>query len=88
MQELKANPNRYASGTVIESRIDKALGVVSTVLIQNGTLRLGDAVVVGNYAGKIRTLKNDKGEKDFQLNAAAIVRLGLPPSYAERSKGG
>ena len=62
MQELKANPNRYASGTVIESRIDKYEGVVSTVLIQNGTLRLGDAVVVGNYAGKIRTLKNDKGE--------------------------
>ena len=62
MQELKANPNRYASGTVIESKIDKYEGVVSTVLIQNGTLRLGDAVVVGNYAGKIRTLKNDKGE--------------------------
>ncbi len=62
MQELKANPNRYASGTVIESKVDKSLGVVSTVLIQNGTLRLGDAVVVGNYAGKIRTLKNDRGE--------------------------
>ncbi len=62
MQGLKANPNRYASGTVIESRLDKSLGVVSTILIQNGTLRLGDAVVVGNYAGKIRTLKNDKGE--------------------------
>ena len=62
MQELKANPNRYASGTVIESKLDKSLGVVSTVLIQNGTLRLGDAVVVGNYAGKIRTLKNDRGE--------------------------
>ena len=62
MQELKANPNRYASGTVIESKMDKSLGVVSTVLIQNGTLRLGDAVVVGNYAGKIRTLKNDRGE--------------------------
>ena len=62
MQDLKANPNRYASGTVIEYRIDKYEGVVSTVLIQNGTLRLGDAVVVGNYAGKIRTLKNDKGE--------------------------
>jgi len=62
MNELKANPNRYASGTVIESKIDKSLGVVSTVLIQNGTLRLGDAVVLGNFAGKIRTLKNDKGE--------------------------
>ena len=62
MQELKANPNRYASGTVIESKMDKSLGVVSTILIQNGTLRLGDAIVVGNYAGKVRTLKNDRGE--------------------------
>ncbi len=62
MQELKANPNRYASGTVIESKLDKSLGVVSNILIQNGTLRIGDFVVVGNYAGKIRTLKNDKGE--------------------------
>ena len=59
---LKANPNRYASGTVIESQVSKASGVVSTLLIQNGTLRLGDAIVIGNYAGKIRSLKNDLGE--------------------------
>ena len=62
VSELKANPNRYASGTVIESKVDKSSGVVSTLLIQNGTLRLGDAIVVGNYAGKVRTLKNDKNE--------------------------
>ena len=62
MQELKANPNRYAMGTVIESKMDKQEGVVSTILVQNGTLRLGDAIVVGNSAGKVRTLKNDKGE--------------------------
>lgn len=62
IQELKANPNRYASGTVIESKLDKSLGVVSTLLIQNGTLRLGDAIVVGNYAGRVRTLKNDRNE--------------------------
>ena len=75
MQELKANPNRYASGTVIESKLDKSLGVVSTVLIQNGTLRLGDAVVVGNYAGKIRTLKNDRGENLVEANPSMPVSI-------------
>lgn len=59
---LRSNPNRYASGTVIEAKMDKSLGNVSAVLIQNGTLRLGDYLVVGNYYGKIRSLKNDKGE--------------------------
>lgn len=63
MQNYRANPNRYALGTVIESRLDKHLGPVVTVLIQNGTLRLGDPIVVGNAFGKIRTLKNDKDEE-------------------------
>src|SRR5574344_1282085 len=63
MNEYKANPNRYAMGTVIESRLDKHLGPVLTILIQNGTLRLGDPIVVGEAFGKIRTLKNDKGEE-------------------------
>ena len=62
MEELKANPNRYASGVVIESRKDKSLGSVVSLLIQNGTLRLGDPIVVGTSYGKVRTLKNDKGE--------------------------
>ena len=75
MQELKANPNRYASGTVIESKLDKSLGTVSTVLIQNGTLRLGDAVVVGNYAGKIRTLKNDRGENLVEAKPSMPVSI-------------
>jgi len=61
MQDYKANPARYAVGTVIESRLDKHVGPVVTVLISNGTLRLGDPVVVGSSYGKIRTLKNDKG---------------------------
>ena len=87
MQELKANPNRYASGTVIESKIDKALGVVSTVLIQNGTLRLGDAVVVGNYAGKIRTLKNDKGENLVEAGPSMPVSItGISESPAAGDK--
>lgn len=62
MAELKANPNRYATGTVIESEIDKNSGVITNILIQNGTLRLGDPIVVGTSFGKVRTLKNDKGE--------------------------
>jgi len=53
MNEYKANPNRYASGTVIESRIDKGSGGVSSLLIQNGTLRLGDPIVVGVFSGKV-----------------------------------
>ncbi len=87
MQELKANPNRYASGTVIESKMDKALGVVSTILIQNGTLRLGDAVVVGNYAGKIRTLKNDKGENLVEATPSMPVSItGISESPAAGDK--
>ena len=62
MNELKANPNRYATGSVIEARLDKNIGTVCTLLIQNGTLRLGDPIVVGCVYGKVRTLKNDKGE--------------------------
>ena len=62
MQDLKANPNRYAMGSVIEARLDKNVGSIATVLVQNGTLRLGDPVVVGLNYGKVRTLKNDKGE--------------------------
>ncbi|NLC47778.1 MAG: translation initiation factor IF-2 [Tenericutes bacterium] len=56
---LKANPNRYAIGSVIEARLDKNIGPVVTLLIQNGTLRIGDPIVVGVHYGKVRTLKND-----------------------------
>lgn len=61
MENYKANPNRYAIGTVVEARLDKQVGSIVTVLIQNGTLRLGDPIVVGSSFGKIRTLKNDLG---------------------------
>ncbi|MBQ9011783.1 MAG: translation initiation factor IF-2 [Bacilli bacterium] len=78
MQELKANPNRYAIGTVVESRLDKHLGPITTVLIQNGTLRLGDPIVVGTAYGKIRTLKNDKNEEiTFALPAQPVEITGL-----------
>ena len=62
MEDLKANPNRYATGSVIEARLDKNIGSVVTILIQNGTLRLGDPIVVGTNYGKVRTLKNENGE--------------------------
>ena len=61
MEDLKANPNRYASGTVIESKLDKNKGVTASLLINNGTLRLGDPIVVGSSFGKVRTLKDSNG---------------------------
>ena len=61
MSELKANPNRYATGAVLESKMDKHVGAVATLLIGNGTLRLGDPIVVGTAFGKVRTLKDDLG---------------------------
>jgi translation initiation factor IF-2 len=87
MLELKANPNRYASGTVIESKIDKSSGVISTLLIQNGTLRLGDFIVVGNYAGKIRTLKNDRNESLVSAEPSTPVSItGLSESPSAGDK--
>lgn len=74
MQELKANPNRYASGAVIEARMDKHKGCIASILIQNGTLRLGDPIVAGTSYGKIRTLKDDKGND---------IALALPSTPVE-----
>ena len=62
VNNLKANPNRYALGAVIESRMDKNVGGVASFLIQNGTLRIGDPIVVGTSYAKVRTMKNDRGE--------------------------
>ena len=75
VSELKANPNRYAVGTVIESRIDKNVGGVASLLIQNGTLRLGDPIVVGTTNGRIRTLRNDKGENILSAEPSTPVEI-------------
>ena len=75
VSEFKANPNRYALGTVIESRIDKNIGGVASLLIQNGTLRLGDPVVVGTAYGRIRTLRNDKGENITDAGPSTPVEI-------------
>ena len=75
MSELKANPNRYAIGTVIESRLDKNVGSTVTLLVQNGTLRLGDPIVVGTTFGKVRTLKNDLGVEVVEALPSTPVEI-------------
>ena len=75
MAELKANPNRYALGTVIESKLDKSMGSTVTLLVQNGTLRLGDPIVVGTTFGKVRTLKNDLGEEVVEAIPSTPVEI-------------
>lgn len=63
MKDLRANPNRPAKGTIIEAKLDKGRGPVATVLIQTGTLEVGDAIIAGAAAGKVRVLSNEKGKK-------------------------
>lgn len=75
MLDLKANPNRYASGSVIEARLDKNIGPVVTLLIQNGTLRLGDPIVVGTNYGKVRTLKDDTGREIVSAEPSKPVEV-------------
>lgn len=87
MEEYKANPNRYALGSVIESRLDKSLGPVVSLLVQNGTLRLGDPIVVGHAVGKVRTLKNDLGveiTKALPSMPVEITGLNDTPSAGDR----
>lgn len=75
MEELKANPNRYAVGTVIESSLDKNKGVTTTLLINNGTLRLGDPIVCGSAFGKVRTLKNSHGNDLTSASPSTPVEI-------------
>ncbi len=70
VQELKANPNRRAKGTVIEARLDKTRGPVATLLVQNGTLKQGDIVIAGTAVGRVRVMTNDKGR---------TVKTAAPP---------
>ena len=75
MQEYKANPSRYATGAVVEAKKDSKVGSIATLLIQNGTLRLGDPIVIGNFAGKVRTLKNDKGQNIVEAGPSTPVEV-------------
>lgn len=62
-QELKANPNRMAKGTVIEAQLDKGRGPVATILVQNGTLHTGDVIIAGMALGRVRVMQNDRGQR-------------------------
>lgn len=75
VSELKANPNRYAVGSVIESKIDKKVGGIASLLIMNGTLRIGDPIVVGTGYGKVRTMKNDIGKSIVEAGPATPVEI-------------
>jgi len=75
MEELKANPDRKAVGTVVEGELDKGRGPVATVIVQNGTLRVGDPVVVGSTYGKIRAMIDDKGKNVKKATPSMPVEI-------------
>lgn len=78
MQEIKANPNRQAFGTIIEAKLDKGRGPVATVLVQKGTLHIGDTIIAGIAYGKVRAMVNDRGEKVKKAEPSTPVEvLGL-----------
>ena len=83
--ELKANPDRKATGTVIESTLDKGRGYVATLLVQNGTLHIGDPMVAGVYSGKVKAMFNERGQKVTAAPPATpVLVLGLNGAPAGR----
>ena len=86
MKELKANPNKQAKGTVIEAKLDKTRGPLTTLLVQRGTLNVGDTIVLGDIVGKVRGMKNDLGElvkKAGPSTPVEILGLGNVPQTGE-----
>jgi translation initiation factor IF-2 len=78
LQELKANPKRSAVGTIVEAQLDKNRGAVATAIVQTGTLRVGDVIVVGETFGKVRALENEEGKRISKAGpSSAVVILGL-----------
>lgn len=75
VSELKANPNRRAKGAVIEARLDKGLGPVATILVQNGTLHKGDVLIAGTAVGRVRVMKNDKGQRVEEAGPSTPVEI-------------
>ena len=75
MLGLRANPNRAASGTVIEARLDKGRGPIMTVLVQNGTLKQGDVIIAGTAVGRVRTMINDKGQRVTEAGPSVPVEI-------------
>ena len=85
--ELKANPNKLASGAVIESSLDKGRGYLATVLVQDGTLRQGDCVLCGSYYGRVKSMFNERGQKVSEAGPATPVSiLGLNGAPAAGEK--
>ncbi len=82
--DLKANPNRRANGTVIESMLDKGRGYVMTVLVQGGTLRVGDVLLAGCYSGRVKALYNERG---FRIKEAGPASPGTGIRYDRSSSG-
>ncbi|MBQ8298732.1 MAG: translation initiation factor IF-2 [Clostridia bacterium] len=79
MKELKSNPNKQAKGTIIEARLDKNTGITASLLVQRGTLNIGDTIVVGSVIGKIRGMTDDKGQKVKAAGPSTPVEIiGLP----------
>ncbi len=78
LQDLKANPKRAAVGTIVEAQLDKGRGPVATALVQTGTLKVGDVIVVGETYGRVRALENDKGKRVPKAGpSSAVVVLGI-----------
>ena len=75
MRDLRANPNRAARGTVIEAKLDRGRGAVTTVLVQNGTLKLGDIIIAGKSVGRVRAMTDDKGRKIEQAGPSVPVEI-------------
>jgi translation initiation factor IF-2 len=79
LQDIRANPNRPATGVIIEAKLEKSSGAVATVLIQQGTLKMGDNIVVGSMSGKVRAMFNDRGKRIQKAPPSTPVSiLGLP----------
>jgi len=75
VMDLKANPNRAAKGVVIEARLDKGRGTVASVLVQNGTLKMGDIVIAGTSVGRVRAMLNDKGQRITEAGPSCPVEI-------------
>jgi translation initiation factor IF-2 len=87
--ELKSNPNKEASGSIIEATLDKGRGYVATVLVQNGTLKMGDLVVSGQHYGRVKAMFNERGKKPTEAGPSApVLILGLngAPQAGEKFK--
>lgn len=75
IKDLKANPNRSAKGTVIEARLDKGRGPISTILVQNGTLHVGDTIVAGTTVGRVRAMMNERGRRVKEAGPSVPVEI-------------